>query len=223
MSKAALVRIERNDCFTDTLIVAKGTGIAHRRVKDQIRRYESQFTELGLSGAYQTESSGGRPEEIYLLYEPQASFLITLLKNTPAVVKFKLELVKQFYAMRLLLLERQTADWQQARALGKQARLEETDAIKALMAYAEAQGSKNFHMLYLSYSKLIKSLGGYETRDSASTEVLQMIAAFERLLAGIITVEMHNDTHYKAIYQKAKGELHRLKVLWFPVMPRLGA
>lgn len=51
-------------------------------------------------GAYQTESTGGRPEEFYKLNEGQAAFLMTLLKNTPAVVAFKQELVRQFFLMR---------------------------------------------------------------------------------------------------------------------------
>lgn len=93
--------------FTTSKVIAETTGMNHRRVKDAIRKHESDFLAFGLLGAYETESSGGRPEEIVRLNEPQATFLMTLLKNTPAVVAFKAELVRQFYAMRAELMKRQ--------------------------------------------------------------------------------------------------------------------
>lgn len=86
--------------FTTSAVVAERSGIAHRRVKDAIRKYQTQLEAFGLLGAYQTESTGGRPEEFYKLNEGQATFLMTLLKNTSAVVAFKQELVRQFFAMR---------------------------------------------------------------------------------------------------------------------------
>lgn len=94
--------------FTTSKVVAEMTHMNHRRVKDAIRKHETAFLDFGLLGAYETESSGGRPEEIVKLNEQQATFLMTLLKNTPVVVAFKKELVRQFYAMRAELLKRQT-------------------------------------------------------------------------------------------------------------------
>lgn len=57
--------------------------------------------------AHETESTGGRPEEIISLNEQQATLLVTFLKNTPVVVEFKTELVKQFYEMRTEIQKRQ--------------------------------------------------------------------------------------------------------------------
>ena len=51
-------------------------------------------------------SKGGRPKKIYRLNEPQATLLITFLKNTDAVADFKTELVRQFYTMRAELMKR---------------------------------------------------------------------------------------------------------------------
>lgn len=92
--------------FTTSKLIAEMTGMNHRRVKDAIRKHELEFLDFGLLGAYETESSGGRPEEIIKLNEQQATFLMTLLKNTPVVVDFKKELVRQFYAMRAELMKR---------------------------------------------------------------------------------------------------------------------
>lgn len=61
--------------FTTSKVIADRTGMNHRRVKDAIRKHEHEIRSFGLLGAYATESSGGRPEEIYRLNEQQATFL----------------------------------------------------------------------------------------------------------------------------------------------------
>lgn len=111
--------------FTTSKVIADMTGMNHRRVKDAIRKHQVDIESFGLLGAYETESSGGRPEEIVKLNEEQATFLMTLLKNTPVVVAFKKELVRQFYAMRRELVERKVA-----RAKTLPARRDMTDAIR---------------------------------------------------------------------------------------------
>lgn len=93
--------------FTTSKVIAEMTEMNHRRVKDAIRKHREDLESFGLLGAYETESSGGRPEEIIKLNEEQAAFLMTLLKNTPVVIAFKKELVRQFYEMRAELLRRQ--------------------------------------------------------------------------------------------------------------------
>ena len=110
--------------------------------------------------------------------------------------------------------EKASKEWEDARKLGKQVRLQETDAIKALIEYAKAQGSQNADKLYMTYSKLVKQLVGQESRDNATTEMLIEILMFERTLLGIITEEMLENTHYKEIYQRAKKQLMKLKQLW---------
>lgn len=111
--------------FTTSKVVAEVTGIEHRKIKVVIRKHQTDFDSFGLSALYQAESSGGRPEEILRLNEAQATFLMTLLKNTPVVVAFKKELVRQFYAMRNELLRRQIE-----RATLKPIRREMTDVIQ---------------------------------------------------------------------------------------------
>lgn len=113
--------------FTTSKVISEFSGVAHKKIKIAIRNHISEFKSLGLLAPYETESTGGRPEEIYRLNEPQASFLMTLLKNTPVVVAFKLELVRQFYAMRTELQRRQIAKLDR-----KPIRESLTDTIKAL-------------------------------------------------------------------------------------------
>lgn len=100
--------------YTTSEIIAEGTGIAHRKLRDTIRKYQNELEAFGVSASYQAKSSGGRPVTGYILNEQQATFLLTLLKNTPIVVEFKKELVRQFYAMRDELARRR-----EQRAIGK--------------------------------------------------------------------------------------------------------
>ena len=115
--------------YTTSEIIAEGTGMNHRRVRDAIRKYQTELEAFGVLGAYQTETpnnqEGGRKAVSYILNEQQATFLLTLLKNTPVVVAFKKELVRQFYAMRDELARRR-----ELRAIGKPIRRSLTDALR---------------------------------------------------------------------------------------------
>ena len=132
--------------FTTSKVIAEVTGMNHRRVKDAIRKHESTFLEFGRLGAYETESSGGRPEEIVKLNEEQATFLMTLLKNTPTVVAFKKELVRQFYAMRRELVTRQVN-----RAKMLPTRRDLTDAIRDCIPESPHKGMWYKHYTDLAY------------------------------------------------------------------------
>lgn len=95
--------------FTTSKVIAEFSGVAHKKIKVAISNHACELQSFGLLVSYQAESTGGRPEEFYRLNEPQATFLMTLLKNTPVVVEFKRRLVEQFYAMRTELQRRQIA------------------------------------------------------------------------------------------------------------------
>ena len=97
--------------FTTSDIVAQMTGNHYRSVQ---RIIEKQIVRLETFGVMRFEitlppkgSKGGRPKKIYRLNEPQATLLITFLKNTDTVADFKTELVRQFYIMRAELMKRQ--------------------------------------------------------------------------------------------------------------------
>ena len=92
--------------------------------------------------------------EIFYLNEEQATFVITLLRNSKVVVKFKKELVRQFYAMKKFLIEKQSKLWNDTRIANKDNRLKETDVIKLLVDYAKEQGSTHSDKLYMTYTKL---------------------------------------------------------------------
>lgn len=115
--------------YTTSEIIAAGTSIEHRKLRDTIRKYKTEIETFGVSASYQAETpsnqEGGRKAIGYILNEQQATFLLTLLKNTPVVVAFKKELVRQFYAMRDELARRKAL-----RVEGKSIRRGLTDALR---------------------------------------------------------------------------------------------
>ena len=145
-----LVEVRKNEVFTNSKIIAEGTNNQHHAVRELIKKYKSDIEEFGTLSILNEESTGGRPMEVFLLNEEQATFVITLLRNSKVVVKFKKELVRQFYAMRRFLIEKQSKIWNDTRLASKENRLKETDVIKLLVEYAEDQGSTHSDKLYMT-------------------------------------------------------------------------
>ena len=169
-----LVILKNNDVFTDSLVIAKGTDNEHKSVVSLLKKYKAKFEKFGdfrFSDLKSTNPKGGRPTRIYFLNEPQATLLITFLDNTDIVVDFKVELVRQFYQMRQLLLEKQTQLWQDTRTESKINRLMETDEIKQLVEYAKEQGSKNADKYYIIFSKLANKAVGI---NSGQRELIKL-------------------------------------------------
>ena len=181
--------------FTTSKVIADRTGMNHRRVKDAIRKHEHEIRSFGLLGAYATESSGGRPEEIYRLNEQQATFLMTLLKNTPMVVDFKAELVRRFYAMRTELYNVKHEKLER-----KPIRIGLTDAIKALPE------SPHKHLKYKQYTDLAYKLAigktakqvrmerGANKKDTASnfltSEEIEAVSKAENSISVLLGIGM---------------------------------
>ncbi len=195
--------------YTTTAVMAECTGMKPRYIKSAVTSHKKEFESFGLLVAYQTESTGGRPERHYRLNEPQATFLMTLLKNTPIVLEFKKELVRQFYTMCEYIRERQSPIWADTRALGKQIRKEESDAIKALVDYARGQGSQHAGRYYISLSRLADASAGITDRDTATVMQLNSLLMMERLIAKEIQAGIEGGRPYKDVYSACKERLSR--------------
>ncbi|OQB13759.1 MAG: Phage regulatory protein Rha (Phage_pRha) [Firmicutes bacterium ADurb.Bin193] len=219
-----LVTIRNDDIYTDSIVIAEGAGNQHHTITRKVRDFYADFEELGKVGYHIQALESGQKQKVYHLNEPQASYLITLLENNDVVRRFKLDLVKEFYRMRRFILERQTAEWQQARLTGKQVRQDETDIILTkLIPLAEEQGSAHPEKLYLAYSKLVNSVLGIEAgqRDNLSLAYVETIKFLERAIENIISIEADKGTPYKEIYQICKAKCGVIKELSF--LPLLSA
>lgn len=88
---------------TTSEVIAANTDTQHKNVLELIREYEPQLAELGrVAFETRTLKTAGGPQkrEVAILNEQQATFVLTLMRNSDVVVKFKLSLVKAFYEMR---------------------------------------------------------------------------------------------------------------------------
>lgn len=206
-----LVTLHGNEAFTDSMVIANGTNNQHESVQRIIRDYEKELSSFGKLGFEIRPMPSGQKQKVYRLNEMQATFLITLLKNNEVVVKFKMELVRQFYAMRQFIFERQTKDWIVTREQGKITRKAETDIIKRLVEYAKEQGSEHSDRLYLSYTRLANKICGISKRDDATVAQLSSLTVAENIILHCIQVGISEEKHYKDIYQDCKQRLEMFK------------
>ncbi len=100
------------DLVVDSRLIAQDLNIEHRSFMETIKTYESlieqEFGVLRFQTAKPQEGSkGGRPSEYALLTEDQSTFLMTLSRNTPEVVRCKISLVKAFSKAKELLKRRE--------------------------------------------------------------------------------------------------------------------
>lgn len=92
--------IKHGDEFaTTSQIIAANTDNEHASVIKLIRDYQGHIEQFGTC-RFEIAKSGGRPTEYAILNEQQSTFLLTLMRNSEIVVRFKVELVKEFYRMR---------------------------------------------------------------------------------------------------------------------------
>ena len=210
-----LVEVRGDDVFTNSKVIAQGTGNQHESVSAIIQKYCKDIEDFGIiefSDLKSGNPKGGRPERIYYLNEEQATFVITLMRNNKIVVKFKKELVRQFYAMRRFIFERQSQGWIQTREQGKLTRKAETDVLKRLVEYAKEQGyNHKDNLLYINYTKLANKICGISGRDNASMEQLSNLTVAENIILHCIDYGIQENKYYKDIYQDCKKRLKMFK------------
>lgn len=98
-SLAKINVIQKDDeLVVDSRLIAKELGIEHRSFFRTIKKYQTELQQgFGILRFEITKLEGrGRPEEFCYLTESQATFLMTLSKNTLEVIACKLNLVSAF-------------------------------------------------------------------------------------------------------------------------------
>lgn len=206
-----LVEIRKDKIFTNSKVIAEGTGNKHHAIQQLISKYESDFAEFG-QVAFEMRtvkySRGTNEEKVYLLNEEQATLLMTYLRNSEITRKFKKELVRQFYAMRKFLIEKQSKLWSDTRITNKENRLKETDVIKLLVEYAEKQGSTHSDKMYLTYTKLAKTVIGGK-RDEITASDLNNLTLVENIILQTIRIDMSMGMNYKDIYRDCRDRINQ--------------
>lgn len=211
-----LVKLEKNEPMTTSLIVSEGIKTVHHSVITLIRNHKNNLEEFGTL-EFRVQKSKGRPLEYCLLNEPQTTFLITCMRNTETVIEFKKKLVKEFYKMKKVLSEisvRQNNDeWKQLRENGKLTRKSETDVIKKFVEYAKSQGSQNSEKYYAIISTM-ENKGLFfiqekfpNLRNILTGQQIGIIMAADFAIETAIKEGMEQKLHYKEIYQLAKQRI----------------
>lgn len=101
-----LVDVQKGEPTTTTLQIALGLGIQHASVIKIVRTYLPDFQEFGRVGfEIQSFATGGgeQTRKFAIMNEQQATFLMTLMRNSPRVIEFKKALVKSFFEAKALL------------------------------------------------------------------------------------------------------------------------
>jgi phage regulator Rha-like protein len=134
----------KEEPFTTSKVIAEHGKVNHDTVQRLIRNYTDDLEEFGKVGFEIRALESGQSEKIYHLSEEQATLLITYMKNTLPVRKFKKALVKQFYVMQKELNSRRVT-----RQIAKQSREALTNAIQSLPE------SPHKSMKYKHYTDLV--------------------------------------------------------------------
>lgn len=209
-----IVVIHDDELRAGTWLIAQGFEREHKVVLNLIRKYRVNFENFSILKVRKLRATGGRPVTEFLLTEPQTSFLGTLLRNNEQVVKFKENLIKEFYRMKRVLenIKAQHKDikWLENREKGKIARLESTDEIKEFKTYAIEQGSDNADWYYISLTKMLNGLlfivdGKFKNlRDMMTPVQLMIISGGDLVIKKALVDGMKKQIHYKEIYRLAK-------------------
>lgn len=163
------VLCDGEELFTTSEVVAAGAGVQHKNTLELIDRHLPDLEEFG-GVAFETrpfETPGGtQHRRIARLNEPQATLLLTYLKNTPQVRTFKKALVKAFFEMAARL--------QEERAVAPAFALPQTyaEALRALADTHEAKELAQARAAELepaaaAWDTLASARGDYSVADAA--------------------------------------------------------
>lgn len=181
----------KKEPYTTSEIIAECAEVKHDTVQSLIRNHQEDFESYGIIGFEIRKLDGrGRPLKIYRLNEQQATLLITYLKNTAPVRKFKMNLVKAFFEMR-----EELSKFRMQRALEKPKRKTLHDSIETWEAKPKhAHSTMNNLLLKAVTDRNAKQLreerGGYNGIDSLTSVELEQYQAFEDMVIAMIGLNM---------------------------------
>ena len=194
----------KKEPYTTSAIIAECAEVKHDTVQSLIRNHQEDFESYGIIGFEIRKLDGrGRPMKIYRLNDQQATLLITYLKNTAPVRKFKMNLVKAFFEMR-----EELSKFRMQRVLEKPKRKTLHDSIETWRnAPKHAHSTMNNLLLKAVTDRNAKQLreerGGYNGIDSLTSDELEQYQAFEDMVIAMIGLNMS--------YQEIKAMAFRNK------------
>lgn len=213
-----LVTTDGDRVYTTSRIIAENGEVQHQAIMKLVRNYSDDLKSLSTSGfEIRKFKTAGRGGEEALLDEIQATFIITLMKNSKKVVQFKKELTKQFFKQReiisRLVQQQKDPSWVNVRRDGKQVYFQKTDIIKDFVEYATSQGSKSAKMYYINFAKMENSALFFmkqkypNLRELLTIIQLMQVATADTVIEKAIKEGMEQEIFYKDIYKLAKERI----------------
>lgn len=132
-----LVDVKDSKPYTTTLQIAIGLGLQHASVIKLVRTYRPDFADLSpirfeiRKGEPLQHGGYAKATEYAVLDEQQATFLMTLMRNSPRVIEFKKALVKAFFETREFIRSQDLTYNNIHNKLSLQLNLEKADASLA--------------------------------------------------------------------------------------------
>ena len=181
----------------DSRLLAQGFGNRHKAAIALLERYSDRFKGLGILPFKKAVIKGrGQPERYALLNEDQSYLLLSLNRNSDAVVNLKVKLVKAFGNAR------RAAELRKTEYLPSYHDLH--DRIGTL-----ADGSPNKHRVHSNVNKLLNKFSGIEAGQRASAALPQQALLIIGQLVASKAAQDATDHH--AAYQCIKASLQALQ------------
>jgi|GEM_PF-564325 len=97
---SALVLLHHDQPMTTSLAIANGVQLTHEPVIKLIRKHVDRLAKFGEIGFEIRFNPQGKQTEFAWLNEPQATLLLTFMRNSDVVMDFKEALVRAFFDLR---------------------------------------------------------------------------------------------------------------------------
>lgn len=226
---AVLVKAVDNVPVCSTLDMCQPLGVEHHAIVQLVKKYELQLKEIGpVAFQMRVGTRGGTPISFCYLDEEQATFLVTLMKNSAAVVTFKQRLSREFYRMKKEITRIQAVarnnslniEWVEAREAGKPVRRVETDMMKKFVEYSFERGSVHADKYYGNITRMSnKTVFDIQqrvrnTRDVCNTSQLVTLQMVDTVVTRALEADMAVDVPYKQIYQNVKAKVQQFADLF---------
>ncbi|WPQ68521.1 Rha family transcriptional regulator [Weissella paramesenteroides] len=197
----------KSEPYTTVDVLVHHTKTSRHAVMQLISTHKNKLEKFGVMAFEMRKpvkgSKGGHPRKEWLLNEPQATLLMTMLDNTPVVAEFKLNLVKAFYELREEITKQ--------RVMLERNRKTNKDLGQVIHDYLpdNPYAYSNYHTLaYKTVTGFTpKQLRGMfhveDAQDALTSEQLEQIELIRQVIAGLIMIGQDYRTIQRAISKGA--------------------
>ncbi|MCF7970821.1 MAG: Rha family transcriptional regulator [Methylococcaceae bacterium] len=193
----------KKEAVTSHIIIAEGMAVTQDAALKLISKYKNELQEFGKVRFQIVPLESGQKQKQFMLNEHQATLLITLMRNNPETVAFKVKLVKQFAKMESWIKDRM------------QSSLEYKVMTAIIKGSREIAGKDTTNGHYMCEANLVNWAinGKFKSidRDSLILDDINLLNDLQTHNAVLIGAGMPYDSRKKSL--KLKAELMRSNLL----------